>query len=117
MKTSIKALILISLLTLFFSSPNLTLLAAGETVTLENPLGNITNPTQLYARLIFAFMGMTGVVALIMFLIGGWQWLTAGGNAEKVKKGEETIIWAVFGLVLIFASYAILRAVFETLKF
>ncbi|MCX6785268.1 MAG: pilin [Candidatus Komeilibacteria bacterium] len=87
-------------------------------VKLENPLGaGINTPTQLYARIIYSFMGMTGVVALIIFIIGGYQWMTAGGNAEKVKKGLDTIIWAIFGIIVIFASYAILRAVFETLRF
>ena len=87
-------------------------------VTLDNPLGkSVTNPTDLYARIIYGFMGVTGVVALLMFIIGGFSWMTAGGNQEKVKKGKDTLIWAVFGLVIIFSSYAILRAVFETLKF
>jgi type IV secretory pathway VirB2 component (pilin) len=91
---------------------------ATQDVKLDNPLGeNLKSPTQLYARIIYSFMGMTGVVALVIFIIGGYQWMTAGGNAEKVKKGLETIIWAVFGIIVIFASYAILRAVFETLRF
>lgn len=89
-----------------------------QTVKLDNPLGaGLTSPIQLYARIIYSFMGVTGVVALIMFIIGGFIWMTAGGNAEKVKKGMDTIMWAVFGIILIFASYAILRAIFETLRF
>ncbi len=85
---------------------------------LENPLGESTlTPTQIYGRLIYAFMGATGALALIMFLIGGFQWMTASGNAERVKKGRDTLMWAVLGLVVIFSSYAILRAVLETLQF
>jgi len=91
--------------------------SSSDITTLDNPLGDIKNPTQLYGRLIFAFMGMAGVVALLMFVIGGFQWMTAGGNAEKVKKGRDTLLWAVIGLILIFSSYAILRAIFETLRF
>ncbi|MFA6304623.1 MAG: pilin [Patescibacteria group bacterium] len=90
---------------------------AQEATSLANPLGNVNNPLDLYARLIYAFMGTTGVVALLMFVIGGLEWMTAGGAAEKVKKGKDTLIWAVLGLILIFASYAILRVIFETLKF
>lgn len=85
---------------------------------LENPLGpSDLTPTQIYGRLIYAFMGATGALALIMFLIGGFQWMTAAGNAERVKKGRDTLMWAVLGLVVIFSSYAILRAVLETLQF
>lgn len=85
---------------------------------LDNPLGNNTlGPQDLYGRLIFAFMGITGVVALLMFILGGFQWMTAGGNAEQVKKGRDTLMWAVLGLLVIFSSYVILRAIFKTLQF
>ena len=84
---------------------------------LENPLGSQNpQPQDLYGRLIFAFMGITGIIALLMFIIGGFQWMTAGGNAEKVKKGRDTLMWAVFGLIVIFSSYAILREIFNVLK-
>ena len=94
------------------------LMFMANAATLENPLGDgVKSPTDLYARIIYAFMGMTGVIALLMFVIGGLQWMTAGGAADKVKKGKDTLIWAALGLVLIFSSYAILRAIFETLQF
>ena len=85
---------------------------------LDNPLGqDALSPQALYGRLIFGFMGITGVVALLMFLVGGFQWMTAGGNADKVKKGQDTLTWALLGLAVIFASYAILKAIFKTLQF
>ena len=86
--------------------------------TLENPLGdNALTPQQIYGRVIFSFMGVTGALALIMFVIGGIQWMTAAGNPERVKKGRDTLMWAVLGLIVIFSSYAILRAVLEALQF
>jgi len=85
---------------------------------LDNPLGsNNLGPVELYGRLIYSFMGITGAIALIMFLVGGFQWMTAAGNPEKVKKGRDTLMWAVLGLIVIFSSYAILKVVFETLQF
>jgi multisubunit Na+/H+ antiporter MnhB subunit len=62
-------------------------------------------------------MGVTGALALVMFVIGGIQWMTAAGNSERVKKGRDTLMWAVLGLIVIFSSYAILRAVLEALQF
>ena len=113
MKNIYKAGIILSLIAL------LSMVALPITAqVLDNPLGNQNpQPQDLYGRLIFAFMGITGIIALLMFIIGGFQWMTAGGNAEKVKQGRDTLLWAIMGLVVIFSSYAILRAVFETLKF
>jgi hypothetical protein len=85
---------------------------------LENPLGSTAStPQLLYGRIIYGFLGVTGALALIMFIVGGFQWMTASGNAERVKKGRDTLMWAVLGLLVIFSSYAILRAVFEALQF
>lgn len=87
-------------------------------VTLENPLGtNVNSLSQIYGKVIYAFLGMSGVIALIMFIYGGFHWMTAGGNEEKVKKGRDTLLWAALGLVVIFSSYAILRTIFESLQF
>jgi len=85
--------------------------------SLENPLGSVTSISQLYGRIIYAFLGLSGAVALVMFILGGFSWMTAGGNEEKVKKGRDTLIWASLGLVVIFSSYAVLKTIFETLDF
>jgi hypothetical protein len=42
-----------------------------------------------------------------MFLMGGFAWLTAGGNEERVKKGSQTMLWAAIGVAVVFASYII----------
>ena len=97
---------------------SLLLINSALGAELENPLGsNSLTPDVLYGRLIYGFMGVTGALALVMFLVGGFQWMTAAGNPEKVKKGRDTLMWAVLGLIVIFSSYAILRAVLETLQF
>jgi hypothetical protein len=35
--------------------------------------------------------------------------MTSGGSAEKIKKGRDIIIWSAIGLVVIFASYGLVR--------
>ena len=47
---------------------------------------------------------------------GGLMWMTSQGNTERVTKGKNTLVWAVIGLVIIFASYAILSTVFDALR-
>lgn len=50
--------------------------------------------------------GMTflSFLAVIYFLWGGFNMLTAGGDDEKVKKGKTVIIQASIGLFVIFLS-------------
>ncbi|MEK7072915.1 MAG: pilin [Patescibacteria group bacterium] len=79
--------------------------------TLPNPLGGTTDIRSIIGRVISAALGISGSIALLMFVWGGLQWLTSGGSPERIKKGKDTIVWAVLGLVLIFGSYAILNFV------
>ncbi len=51
---------------------------------------------------------LAGVVGLVYLIIGGYQYVTAGGNAETAAAARTTILNAVIGLIIIFASYAIL---------
>lgn len=81
---------------------------------LPNPLGT-TDVRDIIANVIRAALGLVGSIALLMFIYGGFLWLTSGGNDEKVKKGKDTLVWATLGIVLIFAAYAILNFVIGAL--
>lgn len=85
--------------------------SAVEKIELENPLSVDTVP-ELINTAIRAILGIVGAIALLYLIIGGLTWLTSQGNTEKVKKGRETLVWAIFGLAMIFFSYVILNFVF-----
>lgn len=83
---------------------------------LEDPLNLGKEPIpELAGRIIKKVLGIVGVLALVMFIYGGILWMTSGGNAEKIKKGKDTIVWAVIGLAFIFFSYAILEFILKAL--
>lgn len=89
---------------------------ADDRIPLENPVSANSVP-ELINTVIKAILGIVGAVALLYLVLGGFTWLTSQGNPEKVKKGRETLVWAIFGLAMIFFSYVILNYVFtEFLK-
>ncbi len=80
-----------------------------EICSLENPLaGNKTEATAIISTAIKAALGIVGALTLLMLVWGGFQWLTSAGNPEKVKSGTQTMVWAIIGVVLVFASYLLL---------
>lgn len=82
--------------------------------SLPNPLeGSAANPQQLIGKVIVAALGVVGSLALLMFIYGGFVWMTAAGNQEMVTRGRNVLIWATIGLIIIFSSYAIVKFVFE----
>ncbi len=71
---------------------------------------------ELIGVLIKGVMGVVGTVALVMMLYGGITWMTARGNSESTQKARDTILWAGLGIVLIFASYALVNFIFEIFR-
>lgn len=77
---------------------------------LQNPLGT-SDPRIIIGNVIKALLGVTGSLALAVFILGGFTWVTSAGSEEKIRKGKEMILWAALGLFIIFASYALVQFV------
>lgn len=126
MKKSVLLLILFSFFTLFIvntvNAQNPPVNPPGNPpannnnnyVTLTNPLTS-DDPAVIIGNIIKGILGLTGVIALAAFVAGGVIWMTSGGNAERVKKGRDILVWAVIGLFIVFSSYSILKYVFDVL--
>ena len=82
---------------------------------LTNPLYT-TDIREVISRIIQAILGVTGAIALLMFVYGGFLWLISGGENEKVKKGKETMKWAVLGLAVIIGAYMIVSTIINALE-
>lgn len=52
-----------------------------------------------------------GIFVLIFFTWGAILWLTAGGDEEKIEKAQKTISNALIGLVLLAASFPIIKII------
>jgi hypothetical protein len=89
------------------------LLARGTALSLPLPLSDITLEGAV-GNALNALLGIVGAVALLMFVWGGIQWMTAAGNQEQVGKAKKTITWAALGLIAIFSSYAVLSLIIKT---
>lgn len=49
-----------------------------------------------------------GILVLVMFLIGGFKYLTAGGDPKKASQAWNTLSFAVLGLVLMILAWFIM---------
>ncbi len=101
----------------------------GTIVHLINPIGGSdSNPQGILAgktgsqglyeivgKLLKAGMGILGSVALLAFVYGGFEWVTAAGNSDKISNGASAMTWAAIGICVIFSSYAIINLLFSTL--
>ncbi len=58
-----------------------------------------------------AVIAVLGIVAVIVIIIGGVGYMTSSGDAGKVKKAKDTILYGVIGLVIVALSFAIVNFV------
>lgn len=103
---------------IFYTLTALSLMALPTiafAAVLTDPLGGV-GVNGLVSNIIKAILGITGSVALLMFVWGGFQWLFSAGEAERVKKGKDTIKWAVLGLVVIILAYMLVSTVISILE-
>lgn len=56
-------------------------------------------------------LGLIALAAVIMIIIGGLNYTTSQGEATKVKKAKDTILYGVIGLVIALLAFAIVNFV------
>gem|GEM_PF-5104709 len=59
-------------------------------------------------------VGISGTLAILIFIYAGLMYLTASVKADNATKAKAAISAAVVGLVLIFGAYAIINFVLMT---
>ncbi len=52
-------------------------------------------------------LSLVGVLFMIMLILGGILWMTAGGNEQKLERAKSTITRAIIGLAVVLLAYAI----------
>ncbi len=58
---------------------------------------------------------LSGIIAVIFIIIGGFQYMTAGGNEEQAEKGRKALTNAIIGLLIVILAFTIVQVVTNTL--
>ena len=88
---------------------------AGEAVVTDATGLAVKDPRAIAAQIINIILGFLGIVAVIIILLGGFKWMTAGGNEDKVGEAKKLIVAGIIGLIIILASFAIAKFVLDQL--
>lgn len=63
------------------------------------------------ATVVNIFSFVVGVAAVVMVMFGGFRYITAGGDSGKINSAQQTIIYAIVGLVVVALAQIIVRFV------
>ncbi|MBI4089836.1 MAG: hypothetical protein HY421_00370 [Candidatus Kerfeldbacteria bacterium] len=52
-------------------------------------------------------LGILALLAVVFVIYGGFIWLTAGGNEDRIEKAKKIIGAAIVGLIVVMLAWAI----------
>ena len=58
-----------------------------------------TDLIPMITSIINGVIGVLGIVCVVVMIIGGINYMTSAGDSNKVKKGKDTILYGLIGLV------------------
>lgn len=90
------------LLTKFAELP--TVQQVGEDQSGDTLVSSITN-------ILNAVIGILGLVCVVVMIIGGVNYMTSSGDAAKVKKAKDTILYGLIGLIVCVLAFALVNFV------
>lgn len=70
-----------------------------------------TELSTVIVNIVSGIVGVLGLVAVIFIVVGGINYMTSAGDAGKLKKAKDTILYAVIGLIISALAFAIVNFV------
>lgn len=83
--------------------------------TLSIATGGSKDIFEIITSIVNIVLYFLGGIAVLLGLYAGWLWFSSRGNTEQIKKAKGIMVSAVIGLAIIFASYAIVNFVIDTI--
>jgi hypothetical protein len=62
----------------------------------------------LFERVVTYALGFAGIVLFILLIVGGFKFITSGGDPKAVEGARKTLTSAIAGLAIILVAYLIL---------
>jgi amino acid transporter len=91
-----------------------TLMWGGYQDSIQTNLGlGNSDPRDMAANVVNIMLGFLGIIAVLIILFGGFKWMTAAGNEDKVSEAKKMIGAGVIGLIIVLAAFGIARFVVE----
>ncbi len=81
----------------------------GNVVTNSGLKLGDNSPVKIITNLINTAMLLLGLGAVIIILLAGFKWMTAGGNEEKVSEAKKLMSAGVIGIIIILSAWGIAK--------
>lgn len=98
---------------IFFPYPVFALDSWNSKCVTSDGVAKIQGFECLFANISQVIVYFAGLIFFIMFIKGGFSYLTSGGDPKKTAKATTTLTVSIVGLVGVIASFLILKFIFQ----
>lgn len=63
----------------------------------------------ILTNIVALIYSLAAVVLVFMFVLGAWEWLTSGGDKEKIDSARKKISNAIIGIILFAVAFAVIQ--------
>jgi len=81
------------------------------------PAGGIWQLQNLFGTAWSVLFVLAIILCLFIVIWGGFNWITSGGDKQKLNQARQKIIFAVIGLVVVFLAVFVARSVVQFLGY
>lgn len=83
-------------------------LLALENINNINGVATLQGLEGIFANLLSVALALGGILLFIVLILGGFQYMTAGGNPQTLEAAKKTLTYAIAGIVLLALSFLVL---------
>lgn len=91
-------------------------LSAPNDGKIGNPLGGANSLSALLEAVTNVLIQLGAIVAALAIMYGGFLYVTAQGNEEKLQKAQATVTWALVGTAVLLGSKVIFKVIDGTIR-
>ena len=85
-----------------------TVFAQAEVETI-NGVATLKGFEGIFENAISAILSFAAILLFILLIVGGYKYITSGGNPKSVESAKMTLTYAIGGMLLIALAFLILQ--------
>lgn len=75
------------------------------------PAAKLSDLQIYFKNVVSVLLELGGITLFVMLIIGGFNYLTSGGNPQQAEAAKKTITYAILGMLLLASSFLILKLI------
>jgi hypothetical protein len=80
------------------------------------PIDGVGRPLEEWIIMIINWaIGLAALAAVVMLIVAGYLYITAGGDENKVEKATKTLTFAIVGLIVCFIAVILVQFVLRNI--